>query len=45
MKDRAADFLEFDRVSGTYRISPEQAVRDDVEKHYWRHVEIGRAHV
>ena len=37
MKDRAADFLEFDRVSGAYRISPEQAVRDDVEKHYWRH--------
>ena len=38
MKDRAADFLEFDRETNTYRVSPEQAVRDDVEKHYWRHV-------
>ena len=38
MKDRAADFLEFDREAQVYRISPEQVVRDDVEKHYWRHV-------
>lgn len=38
MKDRAVDFLEFDREAQVYRISPEQAVRDDVEKHYWRHV-------
>ena len=38
MKQRAADFLEFDKTKGVYRISPEQAVRDDVEKHYWKHV-------
>ena len=38
MKVRAADFLEFDKEAKVYRISPEQAVRDDVEKHYWRHV-------
>ncbi len=38
MKERAADFLEFDKDRGAYRISPEQAVRDDVEKHYWLHV-------
>ncbi len=38
MKVRAADFLEYDKEHGSYRISPEQAVRDDVEKHYWRRV-------
>ena len=38
MKAKAADFLVYDRESGTYREDPEQAVRDDVEKHYWRHV-------
>ena len=38
MKVRAADFLEYDKKTGGYRLSPEQAVRDDVEKHYWRHV-------
>ena len=38
MKVRAADFLEYDREKGVYRVSPEQAVRDDVEKHYWKHV-------
>ena len=38
MKVGAADFLEFDKEHGVYRVSPEQAVRDDVEKHYWRHV-------
>ena len=38
MKVRATDFLEYDKASGIYRVSPEQAVRDDVEKHYWRHV-------
>ena len=40
MKVRAADFLEYDKASGVYRVSPEQAVRDDVEKHYWRHVGV-----
>ena len=38
MKAKAADFLIYDEVSGLYRESPEQAVRDDVEKHYWLHV-------
>ena len=38
MKARAADFLIYDEATGLYRESPEQAVRDDVEKHYWRHV-------
>ncbi len=38
MRVGAADFLEFDKAKGVYRVSPEQAVRDDVEKHYWLHV-------
>ncbi len=38
MKVGAADYLEFDKARGVYRVSPEQAVRDDVEKHYWLHV-------
>ena len=38
MKAKAADFLIYDEATGLYRESPEQAVRDDVEKHYWRHV-------
>ncbi|MBQ4382768.1 MAG: sugar ABC transporter permease [Oscillospiraceae bacterium] len=38
MKEKAADFLVFDKETNTYRESPEQAVRDDVEKHYWLHV-------
>ena len=38
MKAKAADFLIYDEASGLYRENPEQAVRDDVEKHYWLHV-------
>ena len=38
MKAKAADFLIFDEATQTYRENPEQAVRDDVEKHYWLHV-------
>ena len=38
MKEKAADFLILDEATGTYRQDPEQAVRDDVEKHYWLHV-------
>ncbi|MBR6954904.1 MAG: sugar ABC transporter permease [Clostridia bacterium] len=38
MKNRAGDFLVRDKATGTWRESPEQVVRDDVEKHYWRHV-------
>ena len=38
MKGKAADYLVLDPVSGTYHENPEQAVRDDVEKHYWLNV-------
>lgn len=38
MKAKAADFLVYDKEMGIYRVNPEQAVRDDVEKHYWLHV-------
>lgn len=38
MAAKAADFLVFDKAAGVYRENPEQAVRDDVEKHAWRHV-------
>lgn len=36
--DKAADFLVFDEAAGVYRQNPEQVVRDDVEKHAWRHI-------
>ena len=38
MKVIAADFLIYDEATQTYQENPEQAVRDDVEKHYWLHV-------
>ena len=38
MKSQATDYLIFDPESGTWREDPEQAVRDDVEKHYWLNV-------
>ncbi len=38
MAAKAADFLIYDEAAGVYRENPEQAVRDDVEKHAWRHV-------
>ncbi len=38
MKNRAGDYLILDKATGAYRENPEQAVRDDVEKHYWLHV-------
>ena len=38
MSQKAADYLIWDESAGVYRENPEQAVRDDVEKHYWRHV-------
>jgi len=38
MKAKAADFLKFDTEKNHYYKDPEQAVRDDVEKHYWLHV-------
>ena len=34
----AGDFLVYDKSSKTYRADPEQVVRDDVEKHYWKNV-------
>ena len=40
MKAVASDFLIFDEKKGIYRENPEQAVRDDVEKHTWRHIFI-----
>ena len=38
MAAKAADFLVFDEAAGVYRENPEQVVRDDVEKHAWRHI-------
>ena len=38
MKHTAGDYLILDEATGKYREDPEQAVRDDVEKHYWLHV-------
>ena len=38
MKGKAADYLILDQDTGRYREDPEQAVRDDVEKHYWLNV-------
>lgn len=40
MSTKAADFLIYDAESGVYRENPEQVVRDDVEKHYWKHVAL-----
>ena len=37
-KSMAGDFLIYDKSTGTYRADPEQLVRDDVEKHYWRNL-------
>ncbi len=37
-KPIAEDFLIYEKSSNTYRADPEQLVRDDVEKHYWKNV-------
>ena len=37
-KTMAGDFLIYDKTTGSYRADPEQLVRDDVEKHYWRNL-------
>ena len=37
-KTLAGDFLIYDKASQTYRTNPEQLVRDEVEKHYWKNV-------
>ena len=34
----ATDYLVYDKATGKYHEDPEQAVRDDVEKHYWLNV-------
>ncbi len=34
----AGDFLIYDKATNSYRADPEQLVRDDVEKHYWKNV-------
>lgn len=38
MKLKAADYLIYDEQTGKYMENPEQKVRDDVEKHHWKHV-------
>lgn len=38
MKLKADDYLVYDAGTGKYREDPEQAVRDDVEKHHWLNV-------
>jgi len=38
MKHPAGDYLVLDEATGQWKEDPEQAVRDDVEKHYWLHV-------
>lgn len=38
MQLNASDYLIFDKETGTYIENPEQAVRDDVEKHHWLNV-------
>ena len=38
MKSKAVDYLVLDEKTGKYREDPEQVVRDDVEKHHWKHV-------
>lgn len=37
-KAQASDYLIYNPETGKYTESPEQRVRDDVEKHYWLHV-------
>ena len=41
MRAKGSDYLLYDEATGTYSEDPEQAVRDDVEKHYW--LNVGRA--
>ena len=38
MKFKPDDYLVYDEATGKYREDPEQAVRDDVEKHTWLNV-------
>ena len=36
MKFRADDYLKFDSETNTYYMEPDQIVRDQVEKDYWK---------
>ncbi len=36
MKTKALDYIIYDEASQKYVMDPEQAVRDDVEKHHWK---------
>lgn len=38
MQMDVSDYLIFDQATGVYIENPEQAVRDDVEKHHWQNV-------
>jgi putative aldouronate transport system permease protein len=38
VKTKGSDYLIRDEARGIWRVDPEQAVRDDVEKHYWLNV-------
>ena len=38
MKVKETDYLVYDEKKKKYREDPEQIGRDDVEKHYWKHV-------
>ena len=40
MKAKGTDYLVFDGETGAWRQNPEQIVRDEVERHYWKHVVI-----
>ena len=40
MKAKGSDYLVFDGEAGVWRQNPEQIVRDDVERHYWKHVVV-----
>ena len=40
MKVKGSDYLVFDGETGTWKQSPEQIVRDEVEKHHWKHVAV-----
>lgn len=37
-KPMTGDFLIYDKTTGSYRADPEQLVRDNVEKYYWRNL-------
>ena len=37
-KTMAMDYLIYDKATKSYQLDPEQVVRDDVEKHYWKNV-------